>query len=81
MTPSTSPAQHKLLSPAEAAELVGVVHETILNWIKDPDSCFPHFRINAKCIRIDPDELLGWLAARRWLGRVQAGERAEGGAA
>jgi predicted DNA-binding transcriptional regulator AlpA len=78
-TSTAPPAQQQLITPKQAAELIGVGIETIWNYCKDPDSGFPHFRLSPKCIRIDRDELLGWLAARRWLGRIQAGERAEGG--
>jgi hypothetical protein len=76
--PAHPPAPQTFHSPAQAAGLLGVCIDTIWNYCKDPRAAFPHYRLKGKTIRIDKDELLAWLACRKWLGRIRAGEHAEG---
>jgi excisionase family DNA binding protein len=68
---ATSPLETKrLLSPQEAADLLGVEVVTIRRWMVSGD--LPSFRISKKTSRIAFEELQAWLGAKRWLARISA---------
>lgn len=50
-----------LQSPKQAAAALGVHAETVRRWIR---AGAPAYRISARCVRVDLDELMRWLIQR-----------------
>jgi excisionase family DNA binding protein len=50
------------LTPAEAADIVGVNRRVLLRWANGGD--VPHRHLTSRVVRFAEDELLGWLDSR-----------------
>ncbi len=70
--PTTAP---KLISVKQAALICGVQPQTIRDWLRDGKSDFPRpYLLGERSMRLDEEEVLTWLRARRWLARFGQAE-------
>jgi predicted DNA-binding transcriptional regulator AlpA len=75
--PAISAPQTPVFIPLEeVAGLIGVCTATVRRWARThPDFPKP-FLLTERVWRWDREEILAWVAARRWLHALDAGERA-----
>jgi excisionase family DNA binding protein len=71
----SSPPAKRYITTRETAELVGVSRQTLAAWLRDPTSTFPRpLALTGRTHRYDLEEVLAWVASRRWLARIEATE-------
>jgi excisionase family DNA binding protein len=69
----SSPPAKRFITTREASALVGVTRQTLRAWIADPTSTFPRpLALTGRTHRYDFEEVMAWIASRRWLARIEA---------